>query len=168
MVTTDPRANMMAAIVLVAHLVLCIVCNDKLFAHIAVSQLARVRRSVSIDLDVRANRSLVSSYKARNEAITDPASSSYSFDSFQFRHVTQDRRNRSSFLPCCAWPPGLPRPHNHMQTSMDVCFMGAVEDPTRRTHIGGPALEVPSIFWSTVFEPAHVRSFFLYSDVHTT
>jgi len=54
MVTTNPRANMMAAIVLVAHLVLCIVCNDKLFAHIAVSQLVRVRRSVSIDLDVRA------------------------------------------------------------------------------------------------------------------
>lgn len=51
MVATGPRANMMA---LVVHLVLCIVYNDKLFAHIAVSQLVRVGRSVSIDLDVRA------------------------------------------------------------------------------------------------------------------
>jgi hypothetical protein len=66
-----------------------------------------------------------------------------------------------------------------MQTPTKARFVGAVE-PTdeqypRRNRSPGPGpppprrvLEVLPFVWSTVFQPAHDGSFFLYPEVHTT
>lgn len=43
-------SRIMATIILSVHLVLGIVCNDKLFPRIAVDQLARVQRFVSLTI----------------------------------------------------------------------------------------------------------------------